>query len=189
MVLQGGKKKMFDAIHIRMNPDHLAQQNLSSISKLFAKYNPLYPFEYYFVDQEYQRKFADLQTTLTISSLFGFIAIFIACLGLLGLSTFMIESRTKEISIRKVLGGSVLNIIKMLSWSSLKPILIAIVLFSPLGWLAMNWWLQSFEYRITMNIWTVLVTAVCILCVALLTIIAQTFNAANANPVDSLKSE
>jgi putative ABC transport system permease protein len=101
----------------------------------------------------------------------------------------MIESRVKEIGIRKVMGGSAINITKLLCWNSLKPILIAIVLFSPQGWFAMNWWLQSFDYRITLNAYFILVPAVSIITMALLTIIAQTMAAANVSPVNSLKSE
>jgi putative ABC transport system permease protein len=188
MVLQGGKKKMFGAVHIRMNADRPVQQNLSAISKLFKKCNPAYPFEYHFVDEEYQYKFNDLRTTLTIASLFGFIAIFISCLGLLGLSTFMIESRVKEISIRKVMGGSVTSIVKFLSVDALKPIVVAIVLFSPMAWWAMNWWLQSFDYRISLELWVFLFSGAIILTIALITVTWQTIGAARENPVKSLRA-
>lgn len=189
IVLMGGKKEMFGGIHIRLNPDNSVQKNIASMTALSSKYNPTYPFEYHFIDEEYQRKFSGLEITLTISGLFGFIAIFIACLGLLGLSTFMIESRTKEIGIRKVLGSSVSRIIRLLSMDTLKPILIGIVLFSPLAWWSMNWWLQSFDYRISLHAWIFILAGSLIAAIALITISLQTFNAARENPVQSLRME
>jgi ABC-type antimicrobial peptide transport system permease subunit len=190
IVLQGCKRKeMLGMVHIRLNQDHTVQNNIATISALFSKFNPAYPFEYNFVDDAYQRKFAVLETTLTITSLFGFIAIFISCLGLLGLSTFMIETRTKEIGIRKVLGSSVTNIVKLLSTDAIKPILIAGVIFSPIAWYALNWWLQSFDYRISIDAWIFLAAGVTVMVIALVTISVQTFGAANADPVKTLRSE
>ena len=162
-------------------------RNIAAIAKAFSKFNPDYPFEYQFVDVEYQRKFAGVQKTLTITSLFSGIAIFIGCLGLLGLSTYMIEARVKEIGIRKVMGGSVLNIIRLLSSHSLKPILLGILIFSPGAWWAMNWWLQSFKYRISFSVWIIVAAAASILLLALLTITFQIYKAARVNPVKSLR--
>ncbi len=189
LVILGGKKEMFGTIHIRLNPNRLVPPTMEAISELYSKYNPDYPFEYHFVDEEYQRKFSSLKATLTITTLFGSIAIFIACLGLLGLSTFMIESRVKEIGIRKVMGGSVINIIKLLSIDSLKPILVAIIIFTPLAWLAMSWFLQTFDYRIALNIWVFLLAGLSIITIGLLTIGLQTFGAANGNPAKNLRAE
>jgi putative ABC transport system permease protein len=115
--------------------------------------------------------------------------IFIACLGLLGLSSFMIESRMKEIGIRKVMGGSVASVLKLLSFKILKPILIGIVLFSPMAWMSMTWWLQSFDYRISMSIWTIVLSGLGIMGIAGMTIAIQTFKAANMNPVNTLRIE
>jgi ABC-type antimicrobial peptide transport system permease subunit len=179
----------FNAIHIRFKPDNDPQERISRLSELSTKYNPDYPFEYNFVDVEYQRKFANIQTTQTITTLFSSIALMIAGLGLLGLSTFMIEVRVKEIGIRKVMGGSVVNITRLLCWSSLKPILIAIVLFSPLGWFSMNWWLSSYAYRISMNVWIFALAGLSIIFIALAIVSFQTIRAARSNPVDSLRNE
>lgn len=184
-----GSKGWFDVIHIRLNPANPVQENISRLNSSFKKYNPTYPFEYHFVDVEYERKFANLKSTLTITTVFSSIAIFIACLGLLGLSTYMIESRVKEIGIRKVLGGSVLDITRLLSLSSLKPILISIVLFSPLAWLVMRWWLQTFAYRIDLNVWIFIMGALTIFGIAAVTIGIQTIRAANSNPVSGLRNE
>ncbi len=179
----------FNVVHIKLNPSNTTQQNIAKLSELSTKYNPDYPFEYNFVDVEYQRKFANLETTRTITILFSSIAIVIAGLGLLGLSMYMIEVRIKEIGIRKVMGGSVFNITKLLSWSSLKPIFIAIIIFSPVGWYAMNWWLSSFAYRISLDGWVFLFAALSIIAIALLITITQTVRAARINPVDSLRNE
>lgn len=189
LVLQGSKQNMFNVIHVRLNPERPVRENIAAMETLFLKYESTYPFEYHFVDEEYRRKFASLEKTLTITTLFGSMAIFISCLGLLGLSTFMIESRVKEIGIRKVMGGSTAMIMKLLSVDSLKPILLAIVLFTPQAWLAMNWWLQSFEYRITLNAGVFLLAGTSILAIAWITIVVQTFGAARANPVKSLRTE
>ncbi|MCW5910492.1 MAG: ABC transporter permease [Cyclobacteriaceae bacterium] len=191
IVLFGGTKlrNAFNEIYIKLNPENTVQENLAMLSGLSKKYNPDYPFEYHFADVEYARKFANLEATLTITTVFTSIAIFIACLGLLGLSTYLIEARVKEIGIRKVLGGSVLSIMKLLSMSSLKPIFIAIIVFSPATWFAMNWWLNSFAYRVSLSTWTFFMAGIVLIAVALITISIQTYRAANANPVDSLRNE
>ncbi|MEO7988422.1 MAG: ABC transporter permease [Chryseolinea sp.] len=186
---KGGDNGMFGVIHIRLNPEQTTKMNLATIAKAFSKYNPDYPFEYHFVDVEYARKFANVKATLTITSLFSGIAIFIGCLGLLGLSTYMIEARVKEIGIRKVMGGSVFNIIRLLSGHSLKPIVWGILIFSPGAWWAMNWWLQSFEYRISFSVWVIVAAAASILLLALLTITLQIYKAARVNPIKSLRTE
>ncbi len=190
MVLLGGKKKwVFNVIHIKLNHGHPTEKNIADLKNIFSKYNPDYPFEYHFADVEYARKFSDLKGTLAITTLFTSITLFVACLGLLGLSTYMTESRVKEIGIRKVLGGSVLSIIKLLSMTSLKPILIAIALFSPLAWIAMNRWLNFYAYRVSINVWIFLVAGASIIVIAGMTIAIQTFGAANTDPVKTLRTE
>lgn len=190
LVLMGSKAKWaFQYAHIKLNPSNSPKATISKLADLWSKYNPSFPFEYYFIDIEYQRKFANLEKTLTITTVFTSIAIFIACLGLLGLSTYMTEARLKEIGIRKIFGGTVLNITKLLSISSLKPILFGIIIFSPLSWLAMNWWLQSFAYRTELSISIFIVAAVSLLAIALITISIQTVGAANSNPIKSLRNE
>jgi ABC-type antimicrobial peptide transport system permease subunit len=179
----------FNVIHIRLNSTNTSQQNIAKLSELSKKYNPDYPFEYNFVDAEYARKFANLRSTQMITNIFSAIAILIACLGLLGLSTYMIEVREKEIGIRKVMGGSVWSITKLLSFTSLKPIVIAIVLFSPMGWYAMNWWLSSYAYRVSVDTWTIIFSAVAVVTIALSITIVQTIRAAQTNPVDTLRNE
>ncbi|MBT1704760.1 ABC transporter permease [Chryseosolibacter indicus] len=191
IVMQGCKfgPNMLNVLHIRLSENLGVKDNLKTIADLHLKYNQNYPFEYYFVDTEYERKFANIESTLTITSLFTGIAILIGCLGLLGLATYMVEARIKEIGIRKVMGSSVFNIIKLLSTSSLKPIVWAIILFSPGAWLAMKWWLQSYQYRISFSIWVLVAAASSILAIAMITITLQVYRAARINPVNSLRSE
>jgi ABC-type antimicrobial peptide transport system permease subunit len=154
-----------------------------------TKLNPDYPFEYHFVDQEYARKFSNEETTLSVTTLFSGLAIFIGCLGLLGLSTYLIEARMKEIGIRKVLGGSSTSIVRLLSSHALRPIVWAIVIFSPGAWWSMNWWLESYEYRISFSWWVIPVAALFILSTALATIVLQIYRAVRMNPVNTLKTE
>lgn len=188
MVLKGGSD-WSNVIHIRLNAANPIRENIAELSRIFKKYNTDYPVEFHFVDAEFERKFAGLEKTRIITTVFSAIAIFIACLGLLGLSTYMIEVRTKEIGIRKVMGGSVANITGLLGYASIKPILIAIVLFSPMAWLSMNWWLQSFAYRISLDGLLFLKAAFSILLIAAITIGIQTIRAANLNPVKTLRNE
>ena len=192
MVLEGSwgeRNGMLSVIHIRLNPARSTKENIAQVSKLNSKYNPDYPFDYHFVDTEYARKFSNVETTLTLTTVFTGLAVCIGCLGLLGLSTYMIEARVKEIGIRKVMGGSVWSIIRLLTIHSLKPIAWAIVLFSPGAWWAMNWWLQSFDYRISLSPIIFIGAAALIFAIALMTVTIQTYQAARTNPVKSLRSE
>jgi len=190
IVLFGAKQKWaFDIAYVKMNPSRPTKDNLEVLTSLTTKYNPEYPSEVHFADQGYQNKFENLQTTLKITTLSTGIAIFIACLGLLGLAAHMAEARVKEIGIRKVLGGTVINITQLLSYASLKPILIAVVIFIPLSWFLIDWWLQSFVYRVPLDVWVFLLAALSIVSFALITIGTQTIRAARSNPIDSLRDE
>ena len=120
---------------------------------------------------------------------FAVLAIFIACLGLFGLATYMAEQRTKEIGVRKVLGASVSNIVSMLSKDFAKLVLIAAVIAFPIAWFAMNKWLQDFAYRINIGWWIFIAAAVITLLIALATVVFQAIKAAVANPVKSLRTE
>jgi ABC-type antimicrobial peptide transport system permease subunit len=188
MVLQGSKG-WFSVIHMRLNSNRPLRENVAALEKLHAKYNPVYPFGYEFVDDEYKSKFVDQEKTQTITTIFTSLAIFISCLGLLGLSTYIIESRVKEIGIRKILGASITNIAQLLSKDSMRMIIIGILVGCPSAWWGLNQWLMSFEYRTTMKLWTFLVAAAAIIIVAGLTIVIQIMRAARANPVTSLKQD
>lgn len=182
-------KNALNVVYIKLNSANNIQDNIEALAKASHKYNPDYPFQYHFADLEYQRKFDGINSTLRLTSLFTAVAIFIACLGLFGLAIFTSESRRKEIGIRKVMGGSVLSITQLLSYSALKPIFISILLFTPLSWFSINWWLESFAYRTSIDVSVFIVSALSLLSIALITISTQTIRAARINPANSLRAE
>ena len=162
---------------------------LEGLEKLNQKLNPEFPFSYQFADEEYGYLYKSEQVVQKLSGYFAFLAIFISCLGLLGLVLFTAEQRTKEISIRKVLGASVASLFRLLSKDFLVLIGLAFVIAAPLAWWAMNSWLENFSYRIPIS-WTVFVIAGAFaVIIALLAISFQAIKAAIANPVKSLRTE
>jgi ABC-type antimicrobial peptide transport system permease subunit len=156
---------------------------------IIKKYNPNFITDIRFADDAWQSKFKQTRNTGLLINTFAFLAIFVSCMGLLGLATYMAENRTKEIGIRKVLGASVAGITALLASSFVRLILIAIVIASPLSWLLMNNFLQKFSYRTTLNVWVLVIAGTAAIAIALFTIAFQTIRAATANPVKSLKSE
>ena len=133
-----GPKGWFNVIHFKLNSQNSTSKNLKLAEQVFKKYNPEYPFEYHFADAEYEKKFRDEERTGTLACLFAALTIFISCLGLFGLATYMAENRIKEIGVRKVLGASVVNITRLLSKDFLKLVLIALALAIPISWWAMH---------------------------------------------------
>ena len=162
---------------------------LSSIGATWHKLNPNEPFEYSFIDEDFQKNY-EVETRLTaIVGYFTVIAILISCLGLFGLATFSAEQRIKEIGVRKVLGASVTGIVTLLSKDFLKLVGISILIASPAAWWIMNKWLQDFAYRTNIS-WTVFViTTITALIIALITISFQAIRAAIVSPVKSLRTE
>ena len=165
------------------------KEALASMEKTFRKFNPGFPFRYYFADDEIMKNYKAEHTVSKLSRYFAFLAIFISCLGLFGLVTFTAEQKTKEIGIRKVLGASVSGIISMLSKDFLKLVLIAAVIAFPVAWWVMNKWLMDYKYRIEIGWWVFIVAGVVAILIALLTISFQSVKAAIANPVKSLRTE
>jgi len=162
---------------------------LKSIQNTWHSLNPNEPFDYSFLDKDFQKNYDAENRLAGIVSDFTIIAILISCLGLFGLATFSAEQRIKEIGVRKVLGASVTSIVALLSKDFLKLVIVAVIIASPLAWFVMNKWLQSFAYRTSIS-WTVFViTTLVALFIALITISLQAIKAAVANPVDSLRSE
>lgn len=188
MVIEGAKG-WFNVVHVKLNPKNATAQNLKKAEAIFKKYNPAYPFEYKFVDEEYARKFDDQKRTVTLAALFAGLTIFISCLGLFGLATYMAENRIKEIGVRKVLGASVASITTLLSKDFLKLVVIALLIASPVAWWAMNKWLQNYEYRIHINAWVFVLAGVVSILIALLTVGYQAMKAARTNPVKNLRTE
>ena len=165
------------------------KQAIASMESTFKKFNPGFPFKYYFTDDEMMQNYKTELTTSKLSRYFAFLAIFISCLGLFGLVMFTAEQKTKEIGIRKVLGASVGGIIGMLSKDFLKLVLIAAAIAFPVAWWINYKWLQDFEYRINIGWWIFIVAGVAAILIALLTISFQSIKAAIANPVKSLRTE
>lgn len=164
----------------------------STINAIKAKYASFFPgnyFDYYFLDEHFNRQYADDQLFGEVFAIFSGFAIFIACIGLLGLSLFATAQRTKEIGIRKVLGASVSNIILLLSKDFIKLVVVAFVIASPVSWFIMHGWLQNYAYRINISWWLFLAAGLLAVMIALATISFQAIKAAIANPVKSLRSE
>ena len=161
------------------------------LAQVEDKWKDLSPahFQYSFMDQDFEAAYRSEQRIGTISIVFTTLAIIIACLGLFGLAAYAAEQRTKEIGIRKVLGASMSTIVGMLSKDFIKLILIAIALASPLAWWGMNYWLQTFAYRISIQWWVLALAGCTSILIAFITISFQSIKAAVTNPVDSLRSE
>jgi putative ABC transport system permease protein len=185
----GGAKGWFSVIHMKLNAKNTTANNVASLKKIFAKYNPEYELNYRFADEEYEKKFNDEKRTGTLASLFALLTILISCLGLFGLSTYMAENRIKEIGIRKVLGASVGNITTLLSKDFLRLVLIAFVIALPVAWWAMYTWLQSYPYRISIQWWVFALAGLGAMLIALFTVSFQSIKAGLTNPVKSLRTE
>jgi len=162
---------------------------LTYLENTWKKYFPQIPFEYTFLDDKFDQLYRSEQRQGTLFTSFSGIAIFIACLGLLGLSAFAISQRIKEIGIRKVLGASVSSIVTLLSVDFLKLVAIAAVIAFPIAWYAMHNWLRDFAYRISIQWWIFLVAGILATAVALITIGLQAVRAAMSPPVKSLRTE
>ncbi|MFZ1527994.1 MAG: ABC transporter permease [Ferruginibacter sp.] len=165
------------------------QQSIAGLEKLYKKYFSNNPFEYFFADENFNKQYISERQYSRLLSTASVWAILIACLGLFGLATYTVESRTKEIGVRKVLGASVSGIAQLLSKDFLKLVLISIVIACPVAWYAMQRWLRDFAYRISIQWWVFALTGVLVIIVALVTVSFQAVKAAVANPVKSLRTE
>jgi putative ABC transport system permease protein len=174
---------------LRLNPDMGAHEAMEKIKTVFNKYSPATPFSSTFVDEEYAQKFSDEERIGKLASFFAVLAIFISCLGISGLASFVAEQRTKEIGVRKVMGASVTNLWGMLSKDFLRLVVFSLLVAIPVGWYLMSNWLDKYQYRSTMEWWIFAVTGIGALIITLLTVSYQSIKAALANPVNSLRSE
>ncbi len=176
-------------IDLKLNPNRPAAASLTKIEAVFKKYIPSAPFDYKFADRAFAAKFAAEERVGKLSTFFATLAIFISCLGLFGLASFVAEQRTKEIGVRKVLGASVVNLWRLLSTDLLWLVVLSMLIAIPTAWYFMNNWLQSYAYRTNISWWVFVVPAAGILLITLLTVSYQSIKAALANPVKSLRSE
>ena len=176
-------------ITIRINQEMSMSEALSKIEKVFQTVIPSAMFDYKFVDQEYAQKFASEERVGRLASIFAVLAIFISCMGLFGMASFVAEQRRKEIGIRKTLGASVRNLWTMLSLEFVQMVLLACVIGIPVAWLYLNEWLQQFTYRVSISIWVIFLSAAGALAITIITVSFQTIRASMADPVRSLRSE
>lgn len=188
LILNMGTKGNFATTLVRTQPGQTAVV-LSGLKKLCKELNPAFPFAYKFSDAEYARLYVGEAITGRLSVIFASLAIIISCLGLLGLSMFTAEQRTREMGIRKVLGASVPSLFGLLSRNFLGLVGIAFLIAAPLGWWAMHGWLQGYAYRTDIPWWTFAVAGLLVTMIALVTVFWQAIKAARANPVRSLRAE
>ncbi|MEM6843642.1 MAG: ABC transporter permease [Bacteroidota bacterium] len=173
---------------LKVDTDQLAS-TLNAIQATYEDAFPNNPFEYFFLDEYFNRLYQAEQRFSAVVFFFSCLAIFIACLGLVGLTSFISVQKTKEIGIRKTLGASIYSIIGMLTFRFVRPILIASLLALPITYLFLQKWLYSYAFRINLEIEWMIVPIVVILCVALFSISLQTIKAAIKNPIDALRYE
>ena len=176
-------------LHVKLNAENGTANNLAQMEKIFKTYNPQYPFEYVFADENYAQKFKSAERSGKLAGLFALLTILISCMGLFGLAAYMAESRTKEIGVRKVLGASVWNVTQLLSKDFLKLVMLSFVIASPIAWYAMDKWLANYSYNIGVEWWVFALTGTLAALIALLTVSWQAIRAAITNPVDSLRDE
>jgi putative ABC transport system permease protein len=176
-------------INIKINPEMSANEALGKIAAIFKKYNPASLFDYRFADEEYEKKFSQEQRIGKLASFFAILAIFISCLGLFGLASFVAEQRTKEIGIRKVVGASIFNLWRLLSKDFIVLIIVSCFIAIPIAYYYMNEWLKKYQYRTTIEWWIFAAAGGGALVVTLLTVSFQAIKAAVANPVKSLRTE
>lgn len=188
MIVSGSKTWAYNLV-VRLKGGADLAKDLEITGRVFKKYNPAYPFTYQFTDREYQQKFNDQQQTGQLAFVFAGLTIFISCLGLFGLASYMAENRSKEIGIRKVLGASVAGIARMLTKEFVTLVVIAIIIATPAAWWVMSKWLQDFSYRVNIGWLTFVIAGLAAVIIAVLTVSTQSVKAAMANPVQSIKTE
>jgi putative ABC transport system permease protein len=176
-------------INIRINPQSGSSEALAKIETVFKKFSPSAPFEYKFTDEQYARKFGEEERIGKLTSFFAVLAIFISCMGLFGMASFIAEQRTKEIGVRKVLGASLGSLWSLLSREFVFLVIFSFVLSGPIAWYGMNNWLQKYDYRTDISWWIFALSGLGALVITLLTVSFQAIKAALMNPVKSLRSE
>jgi putative ABC transport system permease protein len=176
-------------VDIRLNPKIGSHEALGKIESVFKKYDPDSPFDYKFTDDEYAKKFANEERVGKLAGFFTILAIFISCMGLFGMASFMAEQRTKEIGVRKVLGASVFGLWRLMSKDFVILVTISLFIAIPVAYYFMFGWIKSYKYHAELSWWIFSLTAVGTIVITLLTVSYQSIKAALANPVKSLRSE
>jgi ABC-type antimicrobial peptide transport system permease subunit len=176
-------------INIRLKAGVGVSEALAKVGDVFKRLTPSAPFEYKFADEEYALKFAAEERISKLAILFATLAIFISCLGLFGLASFIAEQRTKEIGIRRVVGASVFNVWRLLSKDFVLLTLLSCLIAAPIAYYYLHEWLQNYQYHTDIKWWFFIAAASGVLGITLLTVSFQAIKAAIANPVKSLRSE
>lgn len=174
---------------LRLNRNASTAASLETVRSVFAKYNPTDPFNYRFVNETYAEKFGNEQRTGRLAGVFALLAVFISCLGLFGMASYVAEQRTKEIGVRKVLGAGVFSLWGLLSRDFVVLVGIALLIAIPVSWYGMHRWLEGYTYRSGLSVWIFLLTGVAAILITVLTVSVQAVRAAMVNPVKSLRSE
>jgi putative ABC transport system permease protein len=178
----------FNVLSIKLSGENIPK-TLSGVESVWKKWLPDYPCQYSFLDEKFDKLYKSEQKQGSIFTIFSCIAIFIACLGLLGLSAFAISQRVKEIGIRKVLGADLSQIVALISKDFLVFVAVSSIIAFPIAWYAMHHWLQDFAYRISITWWVFLISGIAATLIAFITIVFQTLKAGLANPAKSLRTE
>ncbi len=178
-----------NTLYLRTKAGTNAEHLLTGIKAVMKKDNPAYPFEYRFVDDQFNDMFQSEMLMSKLSRVFAALTILISCLGLFGLAAYTAERRIKEIGIRKVLGATVVSLAGLLSIEFLKLILFSLLLAFPLAWLAMHKWLQNYAYRVNIHWWVFIMAGVAAILIAIITVSFQAIRAAVSNPVKNLRTE
>ena len=180
--------RSYRVLSMRIKPNSMPQ-SLDYIKKTWETYFPNEDFEYYFMDEKLKANYVSEARMGTLFKYFSFLVIFIACLGLYGLTAFTIEQKNKEIGIRKVNGAKVSEILTMLNKDFIKWVAIAFIIATPIAYYVMNKWLENFAYKTTLSWWIFALAGVITLGIALLTVSWQSWRAASKNPVEALRYE
>jgi putative ABC transport system permease protein len=176
-------------MNLRLKPNVSTHDAMAKIEAVFKQYDPGSPFEYKFTDDEYAKKFSNEERVGKLAGFFTMLAIFISCMGLFGMASFMAEQRIKEIGVRKVLGASVFNLWRLMSTDFIILVSISLLIAIPMAYYLMHGWLQDYKYRAELSWWIFALTAVGAITITVLTVSYQSIKAALANPVKSLKTE
>ncbi len=178
-----------NTMYVNIKPKSSRTDALAAIKNVLKKYNPAFPFEYRFENDLFNSRFRNEELVGELAKIFALLAIIISCLGLFGLAAYTAEQRKKEIGVRKVLGSSVSGIVRLLSKDFMRLVLIALFIAIPLAWWFMNQWLESFAYKVTIDLWVFAIAGLIAISIALFTVSFQAIKAAIANPVKSLRTE
>jgi ABC-type antimicrobial peptide transport system permease subunit len=176
-------------MYVRTKAGSDPRRALSNIEAVMKKDNPAYPFDYRFVDDQFNQMFRNEMLIGKLSRIFATLAIIISCLGLFGLAAYTAERRTKEIGIRKVLGATAPGLARLLSTDFLRLIIISCIIAFPVAWWTMNNWLQDYQYRTKIHWWVFAAAGIAALIITIITVSFQAIKAAIANPVKSLRME